>query len=52
MVVGLLVDAIRDLLVVLVTHAVVVGGLVDLCRQMLVRLDVYEQMSTGRPYGC
>jgi hypothetical protein len=31
LVVGLLVDAVGDLLVVLVAHAVLVGGLVDLC---------------------
>jgi len=38
-VVGLLVDAVGDFLVVLVTHTVLVGGLVDLCRQKLALLD-------------
>jgi hypothetical protein len=38
-VVGLFVDAVGDFLVVLVTHAVLVGGLVDLCRQKLALLD-------------
>jgi hypothetical protein len=33
--VGLLVDAVGDLLVVLVAHAVLVGGLVDLCELLL-----------------
>lgn len=35
LVVGLLVDAVGDLLVVLVAHAILVGGLVDLCELSL-----------------
>jgi hypothetical protein len=38
LVVGLLVDAVGDLLVVLVSHAMVVGELVDLCRRKLALL--------------
>jgi hypothetical protein len=38
LVVGLLVDAIGDLLVVFVAHAVLVGGLVDLYRLLLALL--------------
>jgi hypothetical protein len=38
LVVGLLVDAVGDLLVVLVAHAVLVGSLVDLCGGLLALL--------------
>ena len=34
LVVGLLVDAVGDLLVVLVAHTVLVGGLINLCEQL------------------
>jgi hypothetical protein len=47
LVVGLLVDAVGDLLVVLVSHAMVIGKLVDLCRRELALLHYGVWISEG-----